>query len=225
MKSALLYNLYPVGDWKSITKKLISDIPHDEIIIHVSLDRYQYLFWKFIEKELKSYSKVSRLLRSKNVRNLGETIGFGKLKECIKPGKYSLVTYFHSKGVTKPKNENIQDWVEMMRYFHIDKFELCQQKFAEGYHLYGVNLGSYSNGERYGPYQFSDFHYSGNFVSVNLDLIGDRFFEMPCDPDYFGVEGFWGKLTTLDKSFCAHLSSENIKNHYLEPYPPELYTS
>jgi hypothetical protein len=224
LTSAILYNLYPVNHWREVTLDLLSKVSHDSVFICVSLSRLDALFRKRkIHSFLKTIPKVKRVLFVTNNKNLGEVVGFDQLRNCIKDSDFNVVTYLHSKGVTKPGNKNIRDWVGLMKYFLIDRHTDCISVFQKGYILYGVNLGAYDGvSDRFGPFRFSDFHYSGNFVSVNLDLIKDKFFATTCDADYFGVEGFWGKLTTQEKAFCAHLSSLKISNHYSEPYP-EIY--
>tara|TARA_R110000850_G_scaffold20864_4_gene61814 strand:+ start:595 stop:1284 length:690 start_codon:yes stop_codon:yes gene_type:complete len=224
-KTILLYNLYPINNWKEITDRLIKKVPHDEVFIHVSLSLVQNIFYKQkIRKFLKTYNKVTLIIFSINESKIAEVKGFIKLRSVLFKKKVSVVTYIHSKGVTKPHNKNIQDWVELMRYFLIDRMDLCLDAFSKGYKLYGVNMGHYKEGEeKYGPSQFSSFHFSGNFVTVNLKLLNVEFFQTPLDEDYFGVEGFWGKLCNSKDVYCPHISGTNIKNHYLEPYPDSFY--
>ncbi|NJL12524.1 MAG: hypothetical protein HC913_05680 [Microscillaceae bacterium] len=224
MNSILLYNLYPKNHWKPLTAQLLKDVPHTHIAINVTLDFWDKIFKKnSIRLFLTSIPKVKFILFTENDTKLGETKGFEHFRKQINFNDYGIATYIHSKGVTKPNNPNINDWVEMMRYFQIDRFDLCQEVFREGYQLYGVNLGKYSGGEKYGPFKFSDFHFSGTFVSVNLNLLKDKFLNTPIDKDYFGIEGFFGKLCPYEKAFCAHDSGEIINNHYHEPYPSEIY--
>jgi len=221
VRSAIIYNLYPKNHWKELTASLLGNVNHDSIFVCVALDRFDLIFRKKrILTFLQSIPKVSGIFFVENSRNLGEVVGFNELRYRIEELNFGIVTYLHSKGVTKPHNKNIRDWVDLMKYFLIDRHADCISAFQKGYALYGVNLGIYDRQqERYGPYKFSDFHYSGNFVSVNLEELRDQFFKTPCDQDYFGVEGFWGKLTNVEKAFCAHLSSKTITSHYLEPYP------
>lgn len=225
MKSAVLYYVYPVNHWRELTQELLSNVPHDSIYICVSLQWYEFLFRRRqIRLSLAEIPKVKKIVFVRNSKRFGEVSGFDKLRTCIQTSDYTVATYMHGKGVTKPGNKNIKDWVELMRYFLIDRFQDCLVAFQKRYALYGVNLGVFDNvSEKNGPYKFSGFHYSGNFVSVNLAVIGDTFFSTPCDKDYFGVEGFWGKLCDVDKAFCAHMSSTSIKNHYTERYPAENY--
>jgi hypothetical protein len=224
MSSILIYNLYPKSHWKKLTAYLLKDVPHTSIVINVSLDLWDKVFNKMSMIEfLKSIPKVEKIIFSENDPKLAEMIGFENFRQQVNFDNYDIVTYMHSKGVTKAHNQNIKDWVELMRYFQIDRFDLCTEAFDEGYGLYGVNIGKYESGEKYGPFKFSDFHFSGTFVSVNLNLLRTQFLNTQIDKDYFGIEGFFGKLCPFEMAYCPHISGENIQNHYHEAYPEHLY--
>jgi hypothetical protein len=221
-RSVLIYHVYLKNNWKDITRKLLKRVPHNDIFVNLNVDWYALWQVPFAIQWLKKNKKVKQVFVTLNSKAKAEVAGFEKLRNAIKGGNYSLATYMHGKGVTKPGNRNIEDWVELMRYFIIDRMDLCTKAFEEGYKLYGVNIGMYDgHNERYGPYKFSDFHFSGNFATVNLLKVGKNFFAIPLDIDYFGVEGFWGKLCDFTEAYCPHIS--NIANHYQEPYPPILY--
>jgi hypothetical protein len=225
LKAIILYNLYPKHNWEKLTKKLFATVKHQEIYICVSLDFWDRAFnKKRITSILKSIPKVKEIFFVTNNKNLGEFSGFEMMRGSVDFNEVDVVTYIHSKGVTKSKNAFVADWIELMRYFILERHDLCLDSFEKGFLLYGVNLG-FNNKEDvpYGPFRFSDFHYSGNFISVNLNILREKFINTQCDMDYFGVEGFWGKLCSSEKAFCAHLSSINIKNHYTEPYPEKFY--
>jgi hypothetical protein len=225
MKSILLYNLYPKNHWLKLTQYLLRDVPHQDIVVNVSLD-WQDRLWnkQFINRAVRAIPKVREVFYTKNSRELAEVTGFENMRRQIDFRPYEIATYLHSKGVTKPTNECIKDWVELMRYFQIARFDLCLEAFRCGYALYGVNLSEQFEGnERLYAYRVSDFHYSGNFVSVNLKMLRDKFLNTTCDLDYYGVEGFWGKLCDFKLAYNAHLSSATIGNHYLERYPASFY--
>lgn len=220
VKSILLYNLYPKSYWKELTLQLLSNVPHDTIVINVALDTTDAWFRKKkIERFLRTIPKVDRIYFTRNDRRLGEVPGFDNMRRNTDFSGYDIVTYMHSKGVTKPANSNIRDWVELMRYFQVEKAALCRQKFEEGYILYGVKLARYTGGERIKTYRFCDFWYGGTFVSCNLRLAREKFLQTPCVQDYYGVEAFWGNLCTIDKAYSAH----ETPSLYNQPYPPELY--
>jgi hypothetical protein len=224
MRSILFYNVYLINNWKEITHRLLNAVPHDCIVVNACYDRTKIFSPRAARIFFKKYAKVSNLLITPNIRSNPEVIGFRNMFTSVDLNAYDILTYMHGKGVTKPLNSFISDWSEMMRYFHIDRFDLVRRAFDDGFSLYGVNISQRISEELpYGPNKFSSFHFSGNFVSINLNKLRDKLHEIPIDEDYFGLEGYWGKLCSVNDAFCAHISSQNISNHYNEPYPSFLY--
>lgn len=222
--SVLLYHIYIVNNWKEVSFRLLKKTYHKHIYVHVSYDWYRPFSLLAALIYFKSIPKVKRVLFTPNKKTLSEVAGFVKFKRYVPWKHYDLMTYMHGKGVTKPQNKNVEDWVEFMRYFQIEKEHLCYKAFSEGFCLYGVNLGVYDgHSKRVGPYVFSNFHYAGNFVTINLKALQHKLLDTPIDDDYYGLEAFWGKLCSVERAFCGHLSSPTINNHYLQPYPPSLY--
>ncbi|MBU1657518.1 hypothetical protein KKG72_00485, partial [bacterium] len=74
-KSLLFYNLYPKCYWESITASLLSDVPHDDIIVHVTLPPFSIFRKNKVIQELKKYPKIKQVLFSKNIKKEGESIG------------------------------------------------------------------------------------------------------------------------------------------------------
>lgn len=219
-KSVLLYHLYPKAHWKKLTLQLLNKVPHEDVFIHVSLDFFDNAVRKkSILSFLNDIPKVRKVFFAKNAKQLSEVVGLNVFRKEINFSEYSILTYMHSKGVTKPQNKNICDWVELMRYFHIDKFSFCKKVFDEGYYLYGVKLAQYSGGVRVSAYKHCDYWYGGNFVSCNLDALRENFLNTPVASDYYGVEGFWGNLCPVEFAFCAH----QTPSLYDRPYPEKLY--
>ncbi len=224
MKSVLLYNLYPVGNWKEITEVVLGNVPlHNDIYVNVSFDpsllgiikKYQIKFF------LKRYSKVRKIFFSYNDPKLGEVIGFENLRNNIDFNHYSVLTYTHSKGVTKPENKNILDWVKMMTYFVVQRHDLCLKSFEKGYALYGAQLNKYNyDSPRRHTYKYCDFWFGGTFVSLDLRKLKREFLDTDCVRDYFGVEAFWGNLCDYDKAFSAHNTPFSLYDH---PYPQKNY--
>ncbi|NCO02251.1 MAG: hypothetical protein GW906_10540 [Epsilonproteobacteria bacterium] len=218
-KTLLFYNLYPKVNWEEITASLLKNVPHDEIIVHVTLPIFPLFRKRKVINELKKYPNIKQVLFSKNVKKEGESIGFEKLKKEVVLNNYSILTYVHSKGSSKKRKytKEVKDWTELMRYFVIERLDLTKKAFAEGYYLYGVNIREF--GHKSIP--TTPFHYSGNFVSINLTYLCEALHTVAYTKTYFGLEMFWGKLCSRDKAFSAHES--NIVNHYEEEYPPEKY--
>ena len=218
-KTLLFYNLYPKTNWEIITKKLLLVVPHDEIIVHVSLPGFPFLRKRKVIKELSQYPKIIKVFYSKNSKTQGESIGFEYLKSNIDLSQYSILTYIHSKGSSKKRKNTseIQDWTELMRYFVVEQLAETKKVFNKGFYLYGVNIREF--GHKSTPE--TPYHYSGNFVSVNLEYLLEKILTTPYDKTYFALEMFWGRISPRKKAYSAHES--NIKNHYNTLYPKVLY--
>jgi hypothetical protein len=218
LKSVLLYNLYPKYRWKEITASLLSIVPHDVIIVHVSMPWTAWPYIFSLKNELKKYPKIGVIFWSYNRKKLGESRGFDKIRRLVDFNLYESVTYIHSKGYSTKKKDTapIRDWTELMRYYVVERHDLCKEAFAKGMALYGVNLQPV----RREGFPAVTFHYSGTFVSCNLTMVREKFLKTLCAKNYFGVEMFWGALTDISHAACAHISNVN---HYTTDYPPGKY--
>jgi len=223
-RSLLLYNLYPINNWKEITKTILGNIPHHKsIIVNVTLSRFDKIVIRhhLIKRYLLRIPKVDKVIFSINDPQVGEPVGFNNLRSNINYDHWDIITYTHSKGVSRPNRENINDWVAMMKYFLVDRHDLCVEAFKDGYHLYGAQLREYHhNKERANTHLYSDYHYSGNFVSVNMRMLKKEFKTTVCPNNYYGVEAFFGLLCSLDKAYCIHSTPLSL---YLNPYKKENY--
>lgn len=220
MKSILLYHLYLVNNWKAVTTQLLAEVPHDTIIVNLSFDlRYSYevlrAYWF-----LKKYKQVKKIFVTQNNAKYGEILGFEKFRQKVNYEGYDILTYMHGKGVTKPQDPHVADWREFMRYFIVDRFDLTQEAFEQGYGLYGVNLFQNPDNEPKYAFKHTDYIFRGNFVSLNLHLLKEAFLNTRVAPDYYSVEGFWGKLCPYEKAYSPHNSGVH---HYKTLYPPEKY--
>ncbi len=222
MRAVLLYNVYLINNWKKISEEVIITAPHESIVIHLSFDWRNTLslisaYWYF-----RFNTRVDRIIVSTNHASVGESRGLQKMLRGTRLDKFDILTYIHSKGVTKPSNENVADWRRLMSHFVLKRFDLTKEAFEKGYKLFGVNLCKYSEdlGERKYAYALSDFWFRGTFVSVNLNLLRDELQTIPVDQTYYGTEGYWGKLCAFDEAYCPHNSDID---HYRNPYPKETY--
>jgi hypothetical protein len=222
MRAVLLYNLYPKYFWRPITDKLLSNVPHDTIIVHVSMPVYAWIYQPYIKRYLKRFTKIERVLFSTNIKKKGESVGFDKMRKMISFDGYDIITYIHSKGSSRRRKNTIpiRDWTEMMRYFVVERLDLCKQAFANGYYLYGVDLSNYLPEEHRIEFPEVEFIYEGNFVSVNNKALGKQFLEAKCRPSYYGLERFWTRLCNKEKAYCVHYSNTD---HYNKPYPHSMY--
>lgn len=223
-KSVLLYNLFPYYYWREVTDSLLSQVFHTDIIIHISIPKKKPLNAIKAYYYLKKRANVKKIYFSLNFKKKGESIGFEMFRKNVDFTKYTIATYMHSKGTShKSKSaQPIKDWTELLRYFVVERLDLAQLAFKKGYYLYGVNLLKKHLEDADGKPLFpeSNFHYSGNFVTINLDRLREVFLKTKCRPHYYGVEVFWGRLCKMEKAYCAHQS--NVY-HYTDVYPPQNY--
>lgn len=92
--------------------------------------------------------------------NVGEFPMLNRIKEdCLNSDENYNVLYIHSKGVTTPNNQNIDDWRKYMLYFNIIKYKDCLD-ILKNYDTCGVDL-------RDEPV----LHYSGNFWWARSEYI------------------------------------------------------
>lgn len=223
-KSLLFYNLYPKEQWKEITASLLRNVPHDDITVHVALPLLGWFNKGAILIELERYPKIQQVIFSNNKKKIGEAVGLEKLQSEVDLEPYSILTYIHSKGSSKARKNTqpIMDWTEYMRYFVVERLDKAVEAFENGFYLYGVNLSTStpSKDKTRLKHPRINFHYSGNFVSINLKELGKKLLITQCVKDYYGVELFWGRLCTIDKAYSAH---ESGVDHYNQPYPPDNY--
>lgn len=224
-RSVLLYNLYPKRNWKEVTEIVLGNIKHHEgIIINITLDKFDRFVKKhrYVEWYLRrKYDKILTITYSINNPLLGEVVGFDLMREQIDYDYYQIATYTHSKGVTKPRNSNVIDWIRLMSYFVVEKHDMCLKSFEEEYDVYGALLKQYDfNSVRKYTYKYCDFWYAGTFVSVDLRKVKMKFMTTPSIDNYYGVEAFFGNITSFDRAYNVHDIPYNL---YQNSYSPDNY--
>ena len=129
------------------------------------------------------------------------------------------VLYLHSKGTSKPHNQNVNDWVDLMEYFLIERYSECLEHLKE-HDSCGVNL-------KFFPMP----HYAGNFWWATSTFIKsrDRFDHLKnsrFEPNTGrSVERYYCELWLLDTPNKKPKELFNSKRfpHYKERYPREKY--
>lgn len=215
MKSILLYNLYLVNNWQQVTEEIFAYIPQDDVYVNINFDwRYFYQIPKAL-LFLKKYQKIRKIFFSTNHASLGEVKGFENFRRKINFDKYKIVTYTHSKGVTKPNNKYVAAWRELMRYFIMEKFEDTVKAFNEEYYLYGTLLSqNLVNGKLTINKTLNVSHwYRGTFVSINLNKLRERFLTMPIQQNFYGIEAFFGELCEFERCYNAHYVEESLYSY------------
>ena len=223
-KSVLLYNLYPLNNWRRITDLLLKDAPHDDIFAHINIPKRNPLEAIKAFQYLKKNNKIKKIYLSFNLKTKGESIGFDVFRKKVNFEAYAIVSYIHSKGSSRKRKNTqpIKDWTELLRYFIVERLDKARFAFEKGYYLYGVNLVEKHLSDKEGNEMFpeSKFHYKGNFVTINLKVLRKEFLDTKCLAHYYGVEVFWGTLCEIDKAYCIHHSNVN---HYQDVYPEKVY--
>jgi len=103
-----------------------------------------------LESILSNYTKIK--LDYHNDNKLYETYAIQKVHELGLANSNLNILYFHNKGVYNNgiknynskeisvlKKESVLNFIEILEYFLIDKWEDCVNKLNEGYHIVGVN--------------------------------------------------------------------------------------
>jgi beta-1,4-mannosyl-glycoprotein beta-1,4-N-acetylglucosaminyltransferase len=161
-------------------------------------------------KQFKNENKFEIVNYSKNT-NLQESPTINKMILFSKNNKNCNILYIHTKGVRYSIDDTKQiDWINMMTYFLLHKYQRCIHLLNDGYSSVGCNCHDGSDGVAK--------HYSGNFwwaksnhlrkleyLSENVDTRNTIEFHL---------------FTVDHKHFVMHNSKIN---HYLENYPPEKY--
>lgn len=221
MNKILLYHIYPINNWREITDYLFQKLPFETIIVHVSLPVDGSTTEKQIEEYFKKY-KIDKFIYSQN-SGLGEVDAIYCLIETQDLVGYDILTYMHCKGVTKPVDTNVFNWTKLMRYFIIEKMDVCEKVFKKGYATFGVNK-SIPDENMINHFIGSNFIYEGNFVSINLKKIklNKSVLEEHLEKSYYGVEALWGKLCKFQDGYTMFNSGIN---HYLDSVPEDRYTT
>lgn len=219
MTKILLYHIYPINQWRDITEILFKELPFDKVVVHVSLPNDGSISKQELESYFQKYG-VHDFLYTAN-RGIGEVDAMINFVRSVEMKGFDILTYMHCKGVTKPDNKHILSWTKLMRYFIIEKMDICKKAFKKGYVTCGINK-SVPNQKDEGFHGCS-FFYEGNFVSLNLKKVDlKKAVEEHLEHTYYGLEGFWGKLCDYELGFTMFNSGIN---HYVMTVEENDYTT
>jgi hypothetical protein len=130
--------------------------------------------------------------------------------ESKDPGE--ALFYAHGKGVRHTYFlENVLAWAECMYRLNLSSPALIDQ-LMQTYHSVGAfrNQGSHGGG---------NWHFSGTFFWMRHDALFSMDWKLP-HYDRYGVEGFPGRGTPIDRSFCLTPAIDH-GNLYQRRLPPE----
>lgn len=162
-------------------------------------------------KQFKNENKFEIINYSTNI-NLQESPTFNKMILFSKNNKNCNVLYIHTKGVRYSIDDTKQnDWINMMTYFLLYKYQNCLQLLNDGYSSVGCNYNEDANG-------VTKRHYSGNFWWAKSNHL-HKLEYLKENIDSRSLVEF--HLFTVDhKYFVMHNSKIN---HYFENYPQKNY--
>jgi hypothetical protein len=139
-----------------------------------------------------------------------------------------IILYLHTKGVTKPNDDRIEDWVNLLIHFNINKWEErihdLQNFDCSGINLLGNPDDLNFNPETWGVNR-APLHYSGNFwwsKSEHIKKLPNPYSWVP-STDYVKWRvmcEMWLCQISESKYKCAWQSNVN---HYHELYPKNRY--
>ena len=156
------------------------------------------------DSELFKDPKIKIHAVSDNI-GLYEVFTINRIHEDCKTEQMNIL-YLHTKGITKPNNPNVKDWVKFLCYFTIYKYKECMDALHE-YDTVGVNL-----------HTLDIVHYSGNFWWATSRYINTL---EQCEYTCYNSPEFW--LTEKNKGKYGCLWNSNV-NHYYTEYPSNLYS-
>jgi GR25 family glycosyltransferase involved in LPS biosynthesis len=144
------------------------------------------------------------------IPTINKILDFSKTVDCN-------ILYLHTKGISyNDDDQKENDWIDMMLYFLVEKFELCLEKLQQGIQTVGCNYYDEKIKIR------NPKHFSGNFwwadsqyISTLPALIEKTENVNPNDAE------FW-----LCKNNPSVYEMHNSKiNHYFDVYPSQNYQS
>jgi len=121
--------------------------------------------------------------------------------------------------VSRPKNEYVKDWNNMMTYFMVDKWKDCIKELEE-YDTVGCNL-SFDNKK---GNKLKIRHFSGNFWWANSDYIKKLDLELLTKRRKKYKIRFSCEFWVLSNNDAKYKSIHNSgSNHYKSPYSLKIY--
>lgn len=170
-------------------------------------------------------NKIEVINYSENV-NLLEKCTINKIWEFSQNNPNCDILYLHTKGISYKEDhhfyKNINDWIDMMLYFLVDKHELCSKILNNNYYTIGCNYSNYFENN----VEITPPHYSGNFWWAKSDYIKllNKLSDDTNNSDkaWYKNEGEFWLLSRRynDKYFTIHNSGID---HYKNSYKPSKY--
>ena len=150
-----------------------------------------------------------------------ETVTLNNIHDFSRDNPNNYILYLHTKGVSYNSSDNIfkniSDWVNLMLFFLVEKYDDCMKKLDEGYDTIGCNYLAQTQTHSYPK------HYSGNFWWAKTNYL-NKLEKLKTNNNNFSYNKvqaeFW--LFTKEPNYYNIYSS--TVDHYIEQYPINLYS-
>jgi beta-1,4-mannosyl-glycoprotein beta-1,4-N-acetylglucosaminyltransferase len=177
------------------------------------IEIFEKIYIYNVGEEMENYFYINNVeLINCGKSNTYESNTLNKLYHFAKNNPNSNILYLHTKGIGySDDNNKINDWIELMLYFLVEKHEICTELLERGFDTIGCNYL-----QVYNP--LTPPHYSGNFWWATTDYIKTL---SPIDETSCikSDAEFW-LCGNNPKIFVIH---DSDINHYQCEYPREKY--
>jgi hypothetical protein len=195
MNIYIYFHICCINNWKDVFNNLFNKIKDSGLYDIIKEIRCGILGNHEFYDPLFTDPKINIFGMSDNL-NQYELFTLNKLYEDSKKEKFKVL-YIHTKGVRhNNQNINVNDWIEYLSYFNIEKYKRCIELLDE-YDTVGVNLT-----------KENPIHYSGNFWWSKSEYINKL---EVCKFTCYNSPEFW--LTERNIGIYYNLWSSNV-NHY-----------
>jgi hypothetical protein len=216
----IYFHICTIGNWQEIVSKLFNKVRDTGL-----LDKIQRIFVTVLGSEL---NKVREILNHPKIFiTFNSTYTHFYERKCLlrlrEHAEYEdfYALYIHSKGVTRPQTNEINDWINLLMYFLIDQHIECIKKLAN-YDTCGVDLNTagaqFLKASASNTNVNQSVHYSGNFWWANSTYL--RRLPIVIGPKYLDPELWIGaimkkNMVSLWQSHMDHYKSRCLLGDYI----------
>ena len=167
------------------------------------------------------YGEKYQVINYSEDTQLFETPTINLIKDFSQINPNCYILYLHTKGVSySNEDEKVNDWINYMLYFLVEKFRICTTLLDNNYDTIGCNYSNDLDKECFKyTHPFPPPHYNGNFWWANSNYLRSLP-SLPMDKIERNAPEFW--LFKNNHVFC-NLHSSNV-NHYHSLYPNNRYS-
>lgn len=206
----IIYHIATINEkWKALTKSSYNKLAKSGILFDKNLKgiKISYLGNEENMNILKNiwYHKKVEIINNGTNFKLYEFPAIQLIKDICKNENCNIL-YFHCKGLLH-KNDHINDWIDYLEYFNIEKYEYCLEKLIK-YDVVGCNYYPSDNNAFYkkNPYPFLLYkeHFSGNFWWTKSSYINKLETLFPDENNRHAAE-FW--ICSKEGDFWSYYTS------------------